>query len=180
MMSSESYDRHYLAPDVERILEACTLAPGNGIWNVSRAARYLLPGAWQSAVCPRAHVDPSPRSEPTDGVPVSVLHLLALPCAMGFERFLRLGGVLAALSIGITGLATVTDACPEFTAHPNPLVDLHLPLLLKGQLCLKLGRVLGLPPCVSVALFCAIIAGGIWWFWRHLPDSAGRKCTGET
>jgi hypothetical protein len=95
-----------------------------------------------------------------------ILPLLALPCAIGTQRWPKLGLALAAVSIGLMTLATVTDACPDYTIY-NPLTELHLPKLMKGEFSYTLGtEVLGLPPWVSVALYYAILAGGIAWLWR--------------
>jgi hypothetical protein len=98
-----------------------------------------------------------------------MIPLLALPCALGLERCPWLGILLASYSALITTLATITDACPKFGTHPNPLLDLHVPLFLKGEFSPNLGMVLGLPPYASVALFYAILVGGFWWLWRRLP-----------
>lgn len=98
-----------------------------------------------------------------------ILPLLALPCALGVQRFPRLGMALAGYSILITTLATLTNASPPFPEHPNPLFDLHIPMLLKGQLAPNLGTVCGLPPWLSVVVYYAILGGGIWWLWRRLP-----------
>jgi hypothetical protein len=98
-----------------------------------------------------------------------ILPLLALPCALGVQRFPRLGMALAAYSILITTVATLTNASPPFPGHPNPLFDLHIPMLLKGQLAPNLGTVCGLPPWLSIGVFYAILCGGIWWLWRRLP-----------
>lgn len=101
-----------------------------------------------------------------------MLPLLALPCALGFQRFPRIGTVLAVYSIGITVLATATNACPPFNIG-NPLTNLHIPLFIKGEFSYSIGQhVLGLPPLVSFALYVAILAGGIWWLWRKLPATS--------
>jgi prepilin-type N-terminal cleavage/methylation domain-containing protein/prepilin-type processing-associated H-X9-DG protein len=92
-----------------------------------------------------------------------IIPLMALPCAFGVQQWPKLGVVLAGYSILITTLATLTDACPSFNEHPNPLFDLHIPLFLNGEFSPNLGIVLGLPPYASVALFYAILIGGIWW-----------------
>jgi MFS family permease len=96
-----------------------------------------------------------------------ILPLLALPCALGVQRFPRIGMALAAYSVLITTLATLTNAAPPFSY--NPLVELHVPLLLKGELAPNLGTVCGLPPWLSVVVYYAILCGGIWWLWRRLP-----------
>lgn len=94
-----------------------------------------------------------------------ILPLLALPCALGVQRFPRIGAVLAVYSIGITTLATLTNACPPGYIY-NPLIELHVPALLKGELAPNLGTALGLPPYASVALFYILLIGGIAWLWR--------------
>ena len=101
-----------------------------------------------------------------------MLPLLALPCAMGVARWPRLGLALAVYSMAITTLATLTDACPEFHAHPNPLLDLHLPLLEKGEFSPNLGMVLGLSPYASVALYYALLVGGAVGLWRRLRETS--------
>lgn len=82
---------------------------------------------------------------------------------------------LAGYSIVITTLATLTNASPPFPGHPNPLFDLHIPMLLKGQVAPNQGAVCCLPPCLSVVVYYAILCGGIWWLWRRLPphEAAG-------
>jgi hypothetical protein len=100
-----------------------------------------------------------------------ILPLLALPCAFGVQKFPKLGITLAAYSILITTLATLTNACIPFNGHPNPLFDFTIPLFLKGQFSPNLGMVLGLPPYASVALFYVILVGGVWWIWRRLPPT---------
>jgi hypothetical protein len=97
-----------------------------------------------------------------------ILPLLALPCALGIQRFPRWGAALACYSVGITALATLTNACPGYEVF-NPLTELHIPMLLRGDCSPNLGMVLGLPPYASVALFYAILIGGFWWLWRMLP-----------
>lgn len=98
-----------------------------------------------------------------------MLPLLALPCAWGLMKFPRAGALLVVYSIGLTVLATATDACPSFSIG-NPLTQLHIPLFLKGQFSYSVGEhVLGLPPYVSFALYLAMVAGGLWWLWRRLP-----------
>jgi hypothetical protein len=110
-----------------------------------------------------------------------ILPLLALPCALGVRRWPRLGAAMAIYSVAITTLATLTDACPMGNIY-NPLTELHIPLLLKGEFPPNLGRLLGLPPYASVALFYAILVGGLWWPWHRLPDhqpdpADGRKAS---
>lgn len=106
---------------------------------------------------------------------------LELPCALGLERFPKLGAVLAVWSIGVTTVATLTDACP-WPEIANPLVELHLPRLLRGELSPNLGLALGLGPHASVAVCYALLAGGLAWLWHRLPagpDSAGAAASGR-
>ena len=93
-----------------------------------------------------------------------MLPLLALPCALGVKRFPRTGILLAAGSIVLTALATLTNASPPGSVY-NPLTEIHLPRLLKGELQPNLGALLGLPPCGSLALFSVLLSGGIAWLW---------------
>jgi len=83
-----------------------------------------------------------------------MIPLLALPCALGLQSFPRIGMPLAAYSILITTVATLTDASPPFNNHPNPLFDLHIPSFLKAEFSPNLGMVLGLSPYVSIAPYC--------------------------
>ncbi len=95
-----------------------------------------------------------------------ILPLLALPCALGVRRFPRTGLLLALYSIAITTLATLTNASPPFPSHPDPLLDLHIPMFLHGQFAPNLGMLAGLPPFVSVGLYYAILLTGMFWLWR--------------
>jgi hypothetical protein len=95
-----------------------------------------------------------------------MIPMLALPCAVGFQKYPRLGILLASYSILITTLATITDACPDDSIY-NPLTELHLPKLLRGEFSYTLGtEVFGLPPWLSVALYYGLLVGGIAWLWR--------------
>lgn len=95
-----------------------------------------------------------------------MIPLLALPCAFGLKAFPRLGFALAAWSIAIQGIATLTDACPSYSML-NPLIELHFPLLLAGELSPNLGMALGLSPRAAVALFFALLVGGTWFMGRR-------------
>ena len=106
-----------------------------------------------------------------------ILPLMALPCALGLQRFPKLGMCLAFYSILITSLATLTDACAEENIY-NPLLELDLPLLEKGELSHNLGMALGLPPYASIALYYIILIAGIAWLWRGL--SPGENQTSLT
>lgn len=95
-----------------------------------------------------------------------ILPLLALPCAIGTQRWPKLGATLAGVSILMMTLATLTDACPDYSIY-NPLTELHIPKLLRGEFSYTLGtEVFGLNPWVSVGLYYAILTGGIAWLWR--------------
>lgn len=95
-----------------------------------------------------------------------ILPLLALPCAIGTQRWPKLGATLAGVSILMMTLATITDACPDYSIY-NPLTELHIPKLLRGEFSYTLGtEVFGLNPWVSVGLYYAILIGGITWLWR--------------
>ena len=103
-----------------------------------------------------------------------ILPLLALPCALGLEHWPKTGRTLALYSIIITALATLTNACPGFDPHPNPLIDLNIPLFLRGELSPNLGRALGLPPYISIALFLSALMGGAWRISRQLTKARMR------
>lgn len=95
-----------------------------------------------------------------------ILPLLALPCAIGTQRWPKLGGALAIISIAMMTLATITDACPDYSIY-NPLTELHIPKFLKGEFSYTLGtEVFGLPPWASVAVYYALLIGGLAWLWR--------------
>ncbi len=95
-----------------------------------------------------------------------MLPLLALPCALGVQRWPKLGIVLGVYSIVVVTLATLTDACADSSFY-NPLTEHNLPMFLNGKFAYNLGTaVFGLPPFASVAMFYAILIGGIAWLWR--------------
>lgn len=104
-----------------------------------------------------------------------ILPLLALPCALGSRRFPRLGASLALVSILLTLIATLTDACPFFQEGSTPLFNLHVPLWLKGDFSPNLGTVLGLPPYVAVSACAVALACGVWCIWRRLPDPESQE-----
>jgi hypothetical protein len=107
-----------------------------------------------------------------------ILPLLALPCAIGTQRWPKLDGGLAILSIGLMTLATVTDVCPSFHIY-NPLTELHLPKLRRGEFSYTLGtEVFGQNPWVSVGLYYALLIGGSAWLWR-LAGRANREAKAE-
>ena len=96
-----------------------------------------------------------------------ILPLLALPCAIGVQRWPRLGVSLAAGSIGLMSLATVTDACPDYSVY-HPLTEWVLPKLWRGEFSYTLGSALfGLPPGLSVGVYYALLLGGVVWLWRR-------------
>jgi hypothetical protein len=98
-----------------------------------------------------------------------LLPLLALPCALGLVRYPRVGLALAVWSVLAASVATLTDACPELRLHPNPLFDLQLPLLVRGDLSPNLGRLLGFSPVGSLELFYGGLVSGAIILWRRLP-----------
>jgi hypothetical protein len=103
-----------------------------------------------------------------------ILPLLALPCALGTRRYPSAGVVLAAVSIGVTTLATLTNACPRYHIV-SPLTELHIPKLVHGEFTYTLGtEVFGLNPWVSVGVYYAMLIGGIAWLWR-LAGQADRQ-----
>ena len=143
---------------------------GFGYWQLMRKSHRLF---WLTYAVPLLHVvvisgrvwdwPAGPAWGPRLLSPM--VPFLALPCALGLQKFPRLGIVLGAYSVLITTLATLTDACPSFNEHPNPLFDLNIPLFLKGEFSPNLGMMLGLPPYVSIAFFYAMLIGGTCWLW---------------
>lgn len=152
---------------------------GFGYWHLIQRSRGLF---WLTYLVPLLHIVViSGRTWDWPAGPAwgprllsPIIPLLALPCAFGIQRFPKLGVPLAVYSILVTTLATLTDACPSYPSHPNPLCDLNIPLFLKGEFSPNLSMALGLPPYVSVALFYAILIGGFWWLWRQLPKESER------
>jgi hypothetical protein len=108
-----------------------------------------------------------------------ILPLLAIPCAMGAQRFPKLALLLGGYSVLITTVATLTDACPSCSEHSNPLWDLNLPLLLKGELSPNLGLLLGLPPYASVGLFYLILSSAIWCLARAVRKQEANPTGGR-
>jgi hypothetical protein len=93
-----------------------------------------------------------------------ILPLLALPCALGFERWPRLGLALLLLSFGLMSLATLTDATPP--SGCNPLLDLHWPLMVEGEFSPNLGMAVGCGSYTSIALYYGVLISGstyLWW-----------------
>jgi hypothetical protein len=144
----------------------------------SGLARYSRKLFWLTLIVPALHVIVLSGREwdwpagPTLGPRflVCLLPLLAIPCAFGLQRFPIAGLTLAIYSIVINTLATVTDACPEFSGHPNPLFDLHIPLFLRGDFSPNIGMKLGLSPYMSILVFYGILFGGICWISRQLGE----------
>jgi hypothetical protein len=90
-----------------------------------------------------------------------LLPLLALPCAMGVQRCPGLGVALAIYSIALATTTTLTDACLPY--HPgNPFSHWVLPHLLGGRFSHTLGSsLLGMPQAFGIALYVAVLVGGI-------------------
>ncbi|OQC68348.1 MAG: hypothetical protein BWX48_00079 [Verrucomicrobia bacterium ADurb.Bin006] len=107
-----------------------------------------------------------------------ILPLLALPCAIGTQRWPKMGGVLAILSITMMTVATITDACPDYSMY-NPLTELHMPKVIRGEFSHTLGTdVFGLHPWVSVGLYYAVLICGVKWLWR-LAGRADKESSTE-
>jgi hypothetical protein len=96
-----------------------------------------------------------------------VLPLMALPCALGVFRFPTIGALLALLSVILMSVATLTDACPDYLVF-NPLIELHIPLLIKGEFSPNLGMLLGMPPFISVLAYFLILLGGVFWLFKRI------------
>jgi hypothetical protein len=99
-----------------------------------------------------------------------MLPLLALPCALGARQWPKLGLTLAAYSILVTTLATLTDANPS-TNYYNPLTQMHLPLFLKGEISVNLMTALGMSPFRSVGLYYTVVFLGILCLWERRPNA---------
>jgi hypothetical protein len=83
---------------------------------------------------------------------------------------------------GLVDLVSAGDpgaAGRRLGSSPNPLFDLHIPMLLKGQLAPSLATVCDLPPWLSVVVYYAILCGGIWWLWRQLPPEPAARAASE-
>jgi hypothetical protein len=72
-------------------------------------------------------------------------------------------------------MATLTDACPPYDVHLNPLLELNLPALLKGELSPNFGMLLGLSAHASVALYYLVLIAGGTWLWRGLGQGRGER-----
>ncbi len=97
-----------------------------------------------------------------------MLPLIALPAALGTQRFPRIGLSLAALSILLTGLGTLINATPRYEIN-NPLTQLHIPTLIKGELTHNLGQLCGLPGVLSLVPLFVVVSGYLYYIYRELP-----------
>lgn len=79
-----------------------------------------------------------------------------IPCAFGLERWPVVGLALVCYAIAITGIATLTNACPDYDIY-NPLFEVHLPLLLRSELAPNLGMLLGVAPGLSLLMFAVFM-----------------------
>ena len=97
-----------------------------------------------------------------------LLPWIALPCSYGVVRMPNTGMFLGTYSIIIITLGTLTDACPSFNQHANPLITLHIPSMLQGDISYNLGLVVGMSPHVSCMFYYAVIILGVirLWKWR--------------
>jgi hypothetical protein len=82
---------------------------------------------------------------------------------------------LASYFILTTTVATLTTASPH-ASYYSPPTELHIPLLLKGELAPNPGTLVGPPAHLPAALFYAALMCGIAWLWRM----AGRVEVGAT
>jgi hypothetical protein len=71
------------------------------------------------------------------------LPILGLAAGIALERFPLPGYLLAIASVFLTGLATAVDATPKYEIT-NPLLELHIPGLLRAHYTQNLGKFLGL------------------------------------
>jgi hypothetical protein len=103
------------------------------------------------------------------------LPLLAIPAALGAQKYPRLAIALAAASILLTGGGTLITAAPFFDDFP--LMTQHWPKLLRGEYSYNLGSVLGVPSHLSVLLLVAVwIAGGVWLYRRTSTLNPQKPC----
>ena len=87
----------------------------------------------------------------------SIVPMVAVAAALGYRRYPRTGTALAALSILLTGMATLIDPMPP-EGNLAPLVTLYLPAFLKGNFRPNLGTLLGLRGWLSLlALFVSFL-----------------------
>jgi hypothetical protein len=99
------------------------------------------------------------------------LPLLAIPAALAVQAYPRVGTGLGALSIVLTGGATLITAAPDY--DPNPLLTQHLPRLWRGEFSYTLGEMAGLPPTLSVWLLVLLWVGAGLWLWRQTVTEQG-------
>ncbi len=81
--------------------------------------------------------------------------LIALPAAYGLARFPRIGRLLAIVSILLTGIATLITPGPPYLDRLIP--DYYLLRLLRDEIDMNLGILLGLKPIWSIIFLLIII-----------------------
>ncbi|MFH0770311.1 MAG: hypothetical protein V1926_02940 [Candidatus Peregrinibacteria bacterium] len=86
--------------------------------------------------------------------------LLAIPAAIAFREWKRLGGFLVVLSILFTGGATVISAAP-WEGVDRPIGLYYLPLIRAGDLTPNLGLVLGMPGYWSLLPLVGVVLIGV-------------------
>jgi hypothetical protein len=93
-----------------------------------------------------------------------ILPFVGLAAAVGATTFPRLGILLALSSVFTTGFCTLIDARPPYGIS-NPLIEFHLPRLLRGEHTYNLGAIFGLRGNWTFAplLLCgSLMIRGLW------------------
>jgi hypothetical protein len=102
-----------------------------------------------------------------------IVPFLAVPAALGLARFPRTGGVLAILSILLTGLGTIVSAQVSAGIY-DPVRGIHIPGLVHGVIAHNLGKCIGLSPHLSIALLSLVSAGSILVLWRGIESASNQ------
>lgn len=86
----------------------------------------------------------------------AAIPFIVIPAAFGCQRFVKTGVVLAVVSMFLTGLGTVLQPlAPE--GNMQPLVDLYIPMLLRGEVRENLGSLVGLSGFGSLLLLDLVV-----------------------
>lgn len=93
-----------------------------------------------------------------------MLPLLILPTGLGIQKYPLLGIPLAALSILLTGGATLINGTPGY--EENPLVETHVPAFLEARYLPNLGSLCGLHGHWSIAPLFFFWAVCLYLLWQ--------------
>jgi hypothetical protein len=110
-----------------------------------------------------------------------IIPLLSIPCAFALRALPRIGSGLGFSSLIATGLATLTNATPDFNGHPNPLFDLNWPLAKSGQFNPSILSTLGgFSGWTELCIFFLIFALVLWVAPTQLFCTCQKECSNAT